>query len=289
MIYLIAAIASSFTVSILIKFFESKKTDTLVYLAANYISACLTGWIFAFSAGINSISKTTLLLGFIGGMIWPGSFFMLMWGIRQFGLSLTGTISRLCLVIPVMFALIFLGEQFSRNTILGIITAFTAFFMLNPLNRSDPGKLNKKAVWFFPLLLIVFGIGDLWVNVFNTYGNKNENFIFILLIFTFSSAFVWSFILIKKIKTGSPVVTRPGMLRGFLLGIPNYFSTYFLLECLKTGYFSGHSASVYALYSTFGISLAFLAGRFIWREKVTRLNIAGALTAVLAIILLNFR
>jgi multidrug transporter EmrE-like cation transporter len=76
-------------------------------------------------------------------------------------------------------------------------------------------------------------------------------------------------------------------MRGLILGVPNFFSTYFLLESLRSPFFAGLSAVVYALYSVIGVVLAFGAGALLWQEPLTARNWAGVLLAIIAVALLN--
>ncbi|MFC1726215.1 hypothetical protein ACFL4T_11360 [candidate division KSB1 bacterium] len=281
MILLLLAIISSFTIGILIKINELKGAETRVVLAANYIIASIIGWIFVIYTGSISISTSTFLIGGIGGVLWPVMFFSLMWGVRIFGLSIVGSVIRISLIIPVMFAVVFLSETLSVFVILGIIGTFLAFYLLR--KPAPDTKTDKRAFWFFPLIVIGFGITDLWVNIFNNYGVESEKFLFMVLIFTFSAVITLAVNFLQKIKSD-----KGSVMRGVILGIPNFFSTFFLMESLKTAEFVKDSAAAYTIYAAFGVFLAFSAGAVFWKERVTVFNVLGAAAAICAIILLNF-
>lgn len=280
MILLVLAILSSFSISILIKIYETKGSDTRIVLAANYVIASAIGWFFVFLYSSMEINISTLLFGLAGGILWPATFFLFMWGIRNFGLSIVGSIIRLSLAVPVLFALIFLKETLSIYVIAGITATFLAFYLLRKPSKKE--RLNRKAAWFFPVLVLCFGIADLWVNIFNNYGVKDDKFLFLVLIFTFSAVFTWTANFFQNVR-----IDKKSLYRGVLLGIPNFFSTFFLLEALRTSVFINNSAAAYSLYSSAGVVLAFTAGALIWREKVTGLNISGVIVGIIAIILLN--
>ena len=281
MLLLILAILSSFTIGILIKLNELKGAETRIVLAANYITAGMTGWIFVIFSGNMSVSTSTLLIGGIGGVLWPVMFFLLMWGIRIFGLSIVGSVIRISLVIPVTFAVVFLNESLSKYVVIGIIITFLAFYLLR--KPAPDKKVDKRALWFFPLIVAGFGLTDLWVNIFNNYGIESEKFLFMVLIFTFSALITLTANYAQKIKAD-----KGSVIRGVVLGVPNFFSTYFLMESLKTADFVNDSAVAYTLYAAFGVFLAFTAGAVLWKERITIYNILGAAAAICAIILLNF-
>lgn len=281
MFYLILAIAATVTINVMIKVYEMQGANRLVVLASNYIVASLLGWAFALARGIDGIERTTILLGLGGGLLWPTTIGLQMWGVRQYGISLAGTVSRLSLSIPVLFAVLFLDERLTLVTGLGVLCCFVAFFLLAPI-RPEPGKaLDRRAVWFFPLLVLCYGLVDLWANLFNTLGRQQEQSLFMILIFTASGVFTWGAIILQRIP-----VDRGSFARGICLGVPNFFSTWFLLQGLQAPFFSGRSATVYALYSIVPAALIFGMGPTIWREKISRGNVAGFGVAIVAIVLL---
>lgn len=281
MLLLTLAILASFSISVLIKLNARAGVDTRTVLAANYLSAGTLGWAFAWAHGVEGIDATTVWLGLGGGLLWPGTFFLLMWGIRHYGLSLAGTVSRLSLSVPVLFALLFLGERPTLATALGITGVFVAFLLLSPIKPRD-AHLDRRALVYFPALVLAFGVVDVWVNLFNTLGHASEKFLFMVLIFTASAGVMWAYMALRRVK-----LTRRALWRGLVLGVPNFFSTYLLMEALNAPVFAGRSAVVYALYSVLGVTLAFAAGALLWKERVTQANVAGVLTAIAAIVLLR--
>ena len=72
-----------------------------------------------------------------------------------------------------------------------------------------------------------------------------------------------------------------------LLGVPSFFSTFFLVESLRAPRLQGHSAIVYAVSSAAGVILAFVAGSVFWKEPLTARNRLGVAVAVTAVALPN--
>ncbi len=282
MLYIFLAIFSAFTLTIVIKINETAGANSHIVLASNYISAAALGWIFTGLSSIGTISHETLILGAIGGFLWPASFYLMMWGIRDYGMALAGTICRLSLVIPLLFAFLFLHEPLTGLHFMGLFAAFISLYLFNPVGLDRLKIIDKKAIWFFPLFIFIFGIVDLWVNIFNIMGPESEKFLFVTLVFTFSNIIAWAVVFLRKIKPD-----KSSVIRGLILGIPNFSATYFLLESLKSPEFSGKSAILYTFYSTGTLILAFLAGILIWKEKTDYCKIVGAVGAIIAIILLN--
>jgi drug/metabolite transporter (DMT)-like permease len=293
--YLFLAILASFSISLLIKDNETRGMETEVILASNYLTASAVGWLFVLldARGPNpafQVSRETLLLGLGGSLLWPGAFYLQMWGIRRYGMSLAGSVARLSLSVPVLFALVFLGERFTPLTALGIGGAFAAFLLLSPFHAERTGaqtgalELDRNALWYFPTLLLIFGCVDLWANLHTNWAPSGERFLFMVMIFTGAGLLAWAAALLRRRP-----IDRASVIHGLILGVPNFFSTYFLMESLRAPGLQGHSAIVYAVYSAMGVVLAFLAGWLLWREVLTGRNRVGVALAVAAVVLLNVR
>jgi drug/metabolite transporter (DMT)-like permease len=283
MVYLLLAILSSFSISLMVKRNEVEGIDTLGVLASNYISAASIGWGFALYRGSLTFSEPTLWLSLGGSLLWPGTFFLLMWGIRRYGIALAGSISRLSLSVPVLFGLLFLGESPTPYAMTGILAALAACILLNPRSRSRESSLDRGAIWYFPVLILSFGFADLWVNLFNTLASSGERDLFTALLFT-GAGIITAIVIMQQNRR----LQRRSVVRGLILGVPNYFSTFFLMRSLQTPAFAGASAVAYALYSATSVSLAFAAGALGWKEPISRVQFVGLGTALAAVVLLNF-
>jgi drug/metabolite transporter (DMT)-like permease len=282
MAFLILAILSSFTVSVLVKIYQLQGLNTQVFVASNYIVAAAIGWVIAVVNGIPSISPLTVLIGLGGGVLWPGGLYIMTYAIKHYGLSLTGPIRRLSLVVPVAFGLIALDERLTLPVVLGILLTVAAFFTLRPVDPEDASNIDKRALWFFPFMILYYGVVDLWVNIYNTYGDEGERFVFLTLIFTFAGVFAWGVVLFQRLE-----VRREAFLKGLGLGLPNIFTTFFLLAAIRHPAFADITSVAYTLYAVVGVTLAFSAGVVIWKEPVNKWSYAGVALAIAAIALLN--
>jgi hypothetical protein len=282
MVALVLAILCTFGVSVLIKLAEVRGVRTAVLIASNYLVAAALGWGFVLAQGWPGLSGVTFWLGLGGGLLWPGTLHVLAWGIRRFGVALVGSVARLALVVPVAFGLLFLHERLTWQIGAGVLAAGVAFLLLSPLWARDWQGVSGQAVWYFPMLVLVMGVVELWANLFVTYGVAAQGFLFLTLIFSFAALFAWGMVWWQGVA-----VEKVAVRRGLLVGFPNFFATFFMIETLKSPLFLGHSAVAYSLYSVAGVVLVFVTGALVWRERVTAVSVAGALVAALAIVLLN--
>ena len=92
----------------------------------------------------------------------------------------------------------------------------------------------------------------------------------------------WMFM---KLSGNAFPLSKKEVMWGLALGLPNYFSMYFLVRTLS--HFS--EASRIFPINNIGIAAATtLVGVLVFREKISRLNFAGILLAVIAILLISF-
>ena len=282
MLALILAILGTFTISMLVKAAQVSGDDTRQVITSNYITASLIGWGLVIWQGWPGLSPITFWLGVGGGILWPGTLYILIWGIERYGVSLAGSASRLSLTVPVLFALVFLGEQLTLFVTFGLLLAFVALFLLMPLQGNALASIDKQALWYFPFEIIAFGFVALWSNLFNIYGVEAEEFLFVTLIFSFSLLFSLVTLALLRVNF-SPSAWR----RGLIIGGPNVVHVFFLVQALQTETFASRSAVAYTIYSALGVILVFGAGVLWWREPVQRTSVAGVFVAIIAIILLN--
>jgi drug/metabolite transporter (DMT)-like permease len=74
------------------------------------------------------------------------------------------------------------------------------------------------------------------------------------------------------------------ILGGILLGIPNFFSIYFILKALETNFLD--SSSLYAVLNVLIVILSALVGYSLFAEKLNKINLFGIVMAIIAIILI---
>lgn len=284
MFYLLLTILSSFAVAVLSKLNETAGVNRTVVIASNYPVGAALGLLVILLTRQPAPGVTTLLLGLAGGLLWPGGFFVFMWGVQRFGVALPGVVGRLSLAVPVLFGLLLLNETVTLPLVLGLLLTAAALVLFSALKRSTlPADLPLwQALVYFPVLVLVFGVVSVWVNVFNTFAPADEYWSFLTLVYASSAVVSWGIVLLQRRP-----ITADGVQRGLLLGFPNFGASYFLLLALTAPAFANNSAVAYTLSSLVIAVLTFFTGVVIWREPTSRRRWVGAGLALLAIVLLN--
>ncbi|MDZ4669131.1 MAG: EamA family transporter [bacterium] len=284
MIYLILSIVfSTITVSFF-KIFEIKKVDTFLAIVFNYLTCCLVGTYFSshkiYQAQVWQSEWIWITAGL--GFLFISIFYFIALTAQKISMSASMVSAKLSVVIPVLVAYFFYNEQMGWVKSMGIICSLIAVYFIS---NNEKDKAKNGHLFYLPMVVFVgSGLIDTLLKYLQT--NYVPAFTaedIVTATFFFAGSFGLVFLSIqvwmKKIQ-----LNLKSVLWGVLLGIPNYFSMYFLVETLSrfesTFIFPINNIGIVA-GSTL---LAFLA----FKENLTRKNMLGLLLSILAILLISF-
>ena len=129
------------------------------------------------------------------------------------------------------------------------------------------------------------GIIDTSMNYIQHYYIKeDETSIFASCTFIFAFIFGILFFLTNITKQGNQVKGK-NLLAGIVLGIPNYFSMYYLIKALQNK--NLESASIFTLINIGVILLTTIFSLIIFNEKIRKQNFIGILLAIVAVFLVT--
>ena len=280
------AVASTTGIAVLLRLARQFDRNIEVVIAVNYVIAALLGFgLLIGTGGPISAEPATVLLALGGGPLWPGAFHLYAWGIATFGIARTGAWARLSLLLPVLLGLVLLGEAVSGRLLVGIVLLFVAFAALTPksapLNETgESTKARPQTLWYAAALIVVFGVIDAWISVFNEVGG-GEDLLFFALLFATAATVSWVVLLARKVA-----VLREDVLTGIVLGVLNFGVSWFLLQALAGG-FENRSAIAFTLFSAGSLVIMVAIGKVAWSERVRGRELVGVATAIVAIVALN--
>ena len=189
------------------------------------------------------------------------------------GAALSTVSSRLSVVVPIIFSIFIYHENPNYKQVIGFVFTFlTILFFYFSLKELPRGHLRLIDYLYLFALLPGIGFADFSVKIFQQWRPITEKSFFLFSIFTFSCIYVSGFILVKRIK-----FEKDTLIRGGILGIPNIFSTYFLLGALT----KLPAILVYPITNIGIILLTMFGAALIWNEK---LNVFGKYALFLGII-----
>ncbi len=285
MIYILLSILSSTSIFVIFKFVDLKKLDALNIIIINYFIATSIGFFLFFNKFINLFSKfdiNSYILSAIIGVFFFIGFILLEKTIKTSGLSITSVASKMSVVIPIIFSIVFYNETISYLKITGIILALISIFMI--VYRKNNNK--KEIIILLPLLLFVFmGTIDSFIKYAQVHiFDKDVNaIIFTSLLFFFS--FISSLIYYIVNKKRTKIIKHKTIIFGSALGLVNFSSIYFLIKAFDTNIFN--SSVIFGINNTAIVVLSILIGLLFFKEKITKLNFAGIIVSVIAITILT--
>ncbi|EXJ24071.1 Integral membrane protein [Alkalibacterium sp. AK22] len=214
-------------------------------------------------------------VGALAGVFFFLSFIFYQKSVRDNGVGISGTFGKLGILIPMIFSILIWREYPTSIQWIGIGLSLISIVVVN-LSKQSIRKFDFKPT---VLLLFVFGgMAEFSNKIYQQYALNDYKDIFLFTIFFV--AFVISIIYVanKKVK-----VTKKDILTGFMVGIPNLFSSYFLIMSLETV----RTSVAFPVYSAGSIVLINLGGLLIYRETLARKNQLAIALTVIALILIN--
>jgi len=276
MLYLVLAIASSVMVSVCMRFGETYVKNEMGMFMANY-AVCMVFSLLFGGAGVLQKDGTgvILFLGIISGILYLASFSFLKLNMKHNGIVLASTFMRLGVLIPTLMAIMVFHEKPSWLQVLGILLSLAAIVMIH--FEKDALKDGGKKGWLV-LLLVLSGITDSMANLYEQYGLPEGRNGYLLVTFLTACLISLGAAFCSRMRIGGK-----DLLVGFLIGIPNYFSSRFLLLAL------GNVPAVlaYPTYSVATMIAIVLAGVLIFHETLSRKKIYALGLILLALCLLN--
>ncbi len=277
MLYLILAIFSSAMVAIAMRIAQPRVNYPTGFLAVNYLICS----VFALALSLPAFRGATvqnlsfpLGLGVINSFIYFIGFLVMQWNIRQNGVVLSSAFMKLGILVPTLLSIVWFHEIPTVLQVIGFVAALAAIIIIN----YQKGFRFSRSSWLLVLLLLLGGAGDGMSKVYEVFGNAALENVF--LFFTFFLALVQclAYVIYKKERIGWKELAY-----GALLGVPNYWSTLFLLKSLG----SVPAVIAFPTFSVGVILVVAVTGVTIFREKLERKQIVGAFLICIALVLLN--
>lgn len=286
MIDLVLSICFSSLIFVIFKLYDVFKVETLYAIITNYVVACIVG-LFYFTGEINPIeiaSKPWFL-----GTLLLGGLFIIVFNImartsQLVGVSVASVATKMSLIIPVVFGMLFYKEELGTIKIIGIVLALAAVYFASI--KENKIEVNKNTLVLPILVFLGSGIIDTSLKyIQETHINENEFSLFSAIVFGAAAFVGLLFILAKSHKTPLKVNLK-NVLGGIALGVPNYFSIYFLLRALQNPTLT--SSSVFTINNVAIVMLSTILGIILFKEQLSLKNWGGILLAVISITLVAF-
>ncbi|MGC1516969.1 MAG: EamA family transporter [Maribacter sp.] len=283
MVYLALSVLFSSLIFVVFKLFTRFQVQTLYAIIVNYVTACSVGLIF-YQQPIKpaEIPEKNWFLGSLAlGLLFILIFNLMAATSQKLGVSVASVATKMSLVIPVLFGIILYQETLTLLESIGIVLALLAVYLASVKEHKV-----KVVTWAFLLPLSVFigsGVIDTSINYFQESDMQASEYpLFSATIFASAAVIGFIFVLIKA-RSQPLRFNFKNVLGGMALGIPNYFSIYFLLKALQHPTLT--SASVFTINNVAIVMFSTLLGILLFKEKLSTKNWCGIGLAIISIVL----
>jgi len=265
----------------LLRFAQLRGASVLYVCAVNYIVATIGAAIWLGAQEHWHMNGALFGLAALNGVIFVVHLLVLMASYNHAGVGITQAVSLSGCVIPIVGAWLMwpAKESMSPANWTGVAMIPVAMFLMRPVTV-EKRYLNLKddVILLLPFFLTgVVGCVHKYVAVeFDIAGRDSYQTV----LFCFATASAWVYVLWRK-----PTGTKQDVKLGTVVGVVNVMALVLFIKAvgsLPAGVFFTVSTSA-------GIAASLLVARMLWRERLTRRQVAGIAMAAVIVVLANLR
>lgn len=291
MVYLILTIIMNIGIFLSFRSYSRMGINTLNAIVINYLVCVLTGILFYGRNLLENsfiLSESWILFPIALGIVFVLTFFLMAITTQKYNVTVATISSKMSMLIPVIFSIYvfkLVSTKFDILNFAGLLFGIASIILcsIRPKGVKETTWTKKYLLLIPAFVFLASGLIDTSLNYMNAYvitsGQKP-----VLPVIIFASAFISGAIILILRKEK---INKKDLIGGIYLGIPNYFSLYFLLLTLSS--FNNNGAVVYPILNVGIIVSSSIAAFFIFSEKLIKANIFGMILAIVAILLISYQ
>jgi len=290
MIYILLSILCSTSLFVIFKYLDKFKIDSFLVIVINYFIAAGLGFLlnvnFDYSKIMSEINNWLYLAAIIG-ILFILMFFVIDISSQKIGIAITSVSSKMSVILPITFSIIYFSETVSYLKITGIILAIIAivFSVYKKQDKKSDDKIGLHFIYLPLILLIGMGSTDILIKISQDCCiTKELSSIFTAILFLISGVTGIIFSLFKP-KVWRNIKSKKTILMGVILGFINFGSIYFLINALNSQTFD--SSIIFGINNIGIVALSVFLGLILFKEKLSFLNWIGISLSLLAIFVLS--
>lgn len=289
MIYLVLAILLSTAIFVVMRLFKRFNLDNHQALSWNYATAAGIGILMSALNGpvVFPASEPWFPLSILTGFWFILTYVLMVVSSQRSGVTVTSLSSKLSVVIPTLFGILFLKEKLGLMPAIGIVLALVALFLVVGGREKGKTKAAGSAVAITLLPIFIFfgtGIGDVLMKI--TEGANISSDMTPMIAFIYFVSFLFSLLLLGyDLVKGKLKWQWKNALGGIVLGLVNFFSTYSIYHAMRVF----DNVVLFPIYNIGVVSLTALVGLLFFKEKLTWKNYLGLFLAIIAVLLITVK
>lgn len=282
MIPLLLSIASSSLIFVIFKLFSKYKVDTFQAIVFNYFTAFVCGTFITSQPWSHEFEnlKSWGHIAFICSGLFISLFLLMGKSSQLNGVARTSVAVKMSMAVSILAMVVYYNEPLGLIKICGIILAFCGVVLVS----KPDGTSKQTAGWMLFILFFGSGLLDFLLNFVQNLPLTHFNSSMFTAFGFLGAGVIGLTVLSIQLLRKKTVLSFKNVIAGVLLGIPNYFSIYMLIEAYRSTSFE--DSTILSITNVAVVVLSSLVGFSLFKEKMTTRKTIGLLTAIFAIIFL---
>lgn len=287
MIYLLGSILLTSYLTLFFKLVKLFQLSTFHVIVFNYLTCVVTGCLMQGSSPFTKANFQShwMPVAIIMGVLFIVVLQLIGFSAQRIGVAVTSVSYKLSLVIPFLFSIMLYQETVSLIRWLGVVLALVAVVLTcYPSSQQDSGKaLQPRMLLYLIPALIFLGSGIIDTLIKYTehhFLNESNKDIFLIMAFGCAAAAGLPFLCYQVVKGNKPLQLK-AVMAGIILGVPNYFSIWCLLQVLKLN--PGNSTAILPVNNMAIVLVTTVVAWLVFKEKLSFMNWLGVILALFAI------
>lgn len=281
MIYVLLSVCSSVLVSVLLKLARRYDIDIFQAITWNYSIVVI---LFFFKPHLTNLEHAPIFSYGLLAILLPAIFVVIALAVRTAGIVRTDVAQRLSLFISLAAAFLIFNETPSALKYVGLAVGLIAIACSIPWQKSKGTDASNRSWLYLLTVFIGMGIIDILFKQIALYKDvpyTTSLFIIYGMAFTLSIIVLLFMVITKRIK-----FTWRHILFGWILGFANFGNILFYLKAHQA--LSHNPSTVFSAMNIGVITVGAITGLVIFKEKLSNLNKAGIVLAIVAIVIIAY-
>ncbi len=285
MLFLVCGIACNVVLLIVLKSFKKISVQAFPAIVVNYFVAASFSLLFTSPKSVYLEASHLWMPAALLGILFVSVFYMISLTTEKIGVSAASVANKMSVVIPVIIAFLLYDDSITLLKIIGIVLALLSVIFVS---SSDKKEIKGYKNYLLPAAVFIgSGIIDALVN----YAQKKivhsdvETACLSGLFFYAAGGFglIGLFLFYPEKRK---INVKKTLLAGIILGIPNYFSIYFVMRAISSNVMQ--SSVLYPIVNVGVVLGSTIIAFLFFSEKLSAKNWCGIGLSILAIALIAY-
>lgn len=283
-IFLLLSIAFSTFINLIFRWFKDFNVNKFQAIIVNYVVCFIIGFSLSTHQDILSyVHEQWFIYCILLGFLFIAIFFSMALTTEKLGISVTAVSGKMSVVIPILFAYFFAKEDITLLFVIGLILSILSIYFITVKKELH---IDKRYLMLPVIVFLGGGMIDTSLKVLQQAYSQDIPLSTISYSIFLGAFIAGSSIYLVKEKANFSSWEWKSVKAGVSLGVPNYFSIFFLLSAIEG--FSVKSAFVFGVNNVGVVLVSTLLSVLIFKEKLEPKNQWGLLLAVLSIAIISY-